>query len=112
MPTREEVSAQIRTDLAARGVTPAAPMYEFVLESLEVMNTGVADLDDELADIVFRLAWLAQAPTWVNRRSPDEFDTFVDSQIAECEKAVAAVRARWDAHRREQRHAPVAASEP
>lgn len=106
MPTREETSIQIRRDLTARGITPTVPMYEFVLESLEVMNAGVADLDDELADMAVRLAWLALAPTWVNRRVPTEFDAFVNSQITECEKAVAAIRARWEAHRKEQWEAP------
>lgn len=76
------------------------------------MCSGVADLDDELADKAVRLTWLAQAPTWVNRRVPHEFDAFVDSQIAECETAIAAVRARWEAHRNEPRHTPAAASGP
>ena len=63
-------------------------MYEFVLDSLEVMNAGVADLDDELADVAAPLAWLTQAPTWINRRNPDEFDAFVDSKLMECERAL------------------------
>ena len=112
MPTREEISVKILRDLAERGVTPADPMYEFALESLEAMNAGVADLDDELADIAARLAWLAQTPTWVNRRTPDEFDAFVDSKVAECERSLAAVRARWDTHRQEHPHASAGRPEP
>ena len=77
-------------------------MYEFVLDSLELMNAGIADIDDELADVASRLAWLAQAPTWVNRRSPDEFDAFVDSKLMQCERTLTAVRNRWETHRKEQ----------
>lgn len=112
MATREEVSSQIRRDLVARGVTPSDPMYEFMLQSMEVMNAGVADLDDEVADIAARLAWLAQAPTWVNRRTPDEFDVFVDSKLIECERMLVAVRARWGTHRREQPHTSAGKLQP
>ncbi len=102
MATREEMSRRIRQDLAARGVTPADPCYEFALPALEDMNRGVADLDDELAVIAAHLSWLAQAPTWVNRRTLDELDAFVNAQIAACEEGLAAVRARWERHRTEE----------
>jgi len=106
MPTREETSSQIRRDLAARGMTPIDPMYEFVLESLEIMNTGVADLDDELADLATRLDWLANAPTWINQREIAEFDCFVEAKLGECEMAVAAIRHRWKKHQGADRIAP------
>ena len=112
MPTREEVRGQIRRDLAARGVAPSDPMYQFALDSLEVMNAGVADLDDELADVAARVAWLAQAPTWVNRRSPAECDPFVDAKLMECESSLAAVRTRWETHRKEQPRTTTTMSEP
>ncbi len=107
MPTREEVSGQIRRDLAARGVTPSDPLYEFVLESMEVMNRGMADLDDELADLATRLDWLANAPTWINQREISEFDRFVEAKLDECETGLAAIRHRWKKHRGAGRVAPV-----
>jgi hypothetical protein len=94
--------------LAERGVTPADPGYGFVLLALDDMNNGVADLDDEIADIVGRLAWLAQVPTWINRRELDEFEGFVDSKLTECEATLAAVRARWEKHQAEKPIAPSA----
>ncbi len=103
MATREEMSRRIRQDLTDRGVSPADPFYEFVLESMETMNQGVADLDDELADIAGRLVWLAQAPTWINRRELDQFDAIVDAKLAECEATLAAVRERWEKHQAEKR---------
>ena len=112
MPTREQASLQFRQNLADRGVTPADPIYGFVLESMEAMNHGVADLDDELADIVRRLAWLAQAPTWVNQSDLDQFEAFVNAKLAECETAVAAVRARWEKHQAEKRMTPSASQKP
>ena len=108
MATREEMSRKIRQDLAARGVTPADPSYEFVLLALEDTNNGVADLDDEIADIAGRLAWLAQAPTWINRRELDQFEAFVNATLAECEATLAAVRARWEKHQAEKPIAPSA----
>lgn len=108
MPTREEMSRKIRQDLAARGVTPADLSYEFVLLALEDMNNGVADLDDELDAIARQLAWLAQAPTWINRRELDQFEAFVNSKLAECDATLAAVRARWGKHQAEKPIAPSA----
>jgi hypothetical protein len=70
------------------------------------MNEGTADLDDELADLAARLAWLANAPTWINRREPLEFDAFVAARLSECEAAVAALRARWEHHRAEAAQRP------
>ena len=102
MPTREQVSRKIRQDLTDRGVLPGDPLYTFVLLALEDMNSGVADLDDEVADIAGRLAWLAQAPTWINRRELDQFDAFVDAKLAECEATLAAVRERWEKHEAEK----------
>lgn len=98
MPTRETISPQIRQDLADRGMSPDDPVYQFVLESMETMNNGVADLDDELADIAGRLAWLARAPTWTNRRVPDQFDVFVNAKLVECEASLTDVRVRWKKH--------------
>lgn len=112
MPTREEVSGQIRRDLAARGVTPSDPIYEFALDSLELMNAGVADFDDELDDMAARLAWLAHAPTWVNRRGLDEFDAFVDSKLMECGRAMAAVCSRWEMHKKEHARTTPTIPEP
>ena len=112
MATREEMSREIRQDLAARGVTPADPSYEFVLLALEYMNNGVADLDDELGDIASQLAWLAQTPTWINRRELDQFEAFVDSKLTECEANLASVRARWEKHQAEKSIAPSVSQKP
>ncbi|MDP3073637.1 MAG: hypothetical protein Q8N18_25360 [Opitutaceae bacterium] len=112
MATREEISRKIRQDLADRGVTPGDPTYEFALQSMETMNQGVADLDDELGDIAGRLAWLAQAPTWINRRELDQFEAFVDSKLIECEATLAAVRARWEKHQAEKLIAPSVGQKP
>lgn len=111
MPTREEMSRKIRQDLAARGVTPVDPSYDFVLGALEDMNNGVADLDDELADLAARLTWLARAPTWINQRPLDEFDAFVNARLAECEAGLAAMRARWERHGTEKWFAPDSSTE-
>lgn len=102
MATREEMSRKIRQDLADRGITSVDPGFQFALLALEDMNQGVADLDDELADIAARLSWLAQAPTWINSRKLEEFDSFVDAQITACDAGLTAVRARWGRHRTEQ----------
>jgi hypothetical protein len=99
MATREETSRKIRADLAARGLDPDDPHYAFALQALEDMNEGTADLDDELDDLSQRLAWLADSPTWLNRREPAEFDGFVAARLDECERSLAAIRARWDGHR-------------
>lgn len=107
MPTREEISGKIRRDLAERGVTPADPIYEFVLESMETMNRGLADLDDELADLAMRLEWLASAPAWINHREIAEFDCFVEAKLGECETALAAIRHRWKKHQGAARVAPI-----
>ena len=106
MPTREETSRKIRADLAARGLAPDDAHFAFVLQALEDMNQGVADLDDELADMAARLVWLANAPTWVNRREPREFDAFVAARLIECETAMAALRTRWERHRVEAAQPP------
>ena len=106
MPTREEMSRKIRADLDARGLAPDDAHFAFVLQALEDMNQGVADLDDELADMAARLAWLANAPTWVNRREPGEFDAFVVARLSECETARAALRTRWERHRVEAAQPP------
>ena len=106
MPTREEISTKIRRDLSERGVTPSDPLYEFVLESMEAMNCGMADLDDELADLATRLDWLANAPTWINQRDVAEFDLFVEAKLGECEMALAAIRRRWKEHQGADRIAP------
>ena len=106
MPTREEISAKIRRDLTERGVTPSDPLYEFVIESTEAMNRGMADLDDELADLATRLGWLANAPTWTNHREIAEFDCFVETKLCECETALAAIRHRWKQHQGADRIAP------
>jgi hypothetical protein len=106
MPTQEENNTKIRRDLAERGVTPTDPMYEFVLESMEAMNRGMADFDDELADLATRLDWLANAPTWINQREVAEFDRFVDAKLGECETALAAIRQRWEKHQGADRLAP------
>lgn len=105
MPTRETISYHIRRDLADRGVRPEDPLYQFVLESVETMNNGVADLDDELADIAGRLAWLARAPTWTNRRVPDQFDAFVSDKLGQCEASLTDVRVRWKRHQAENQNA-------
>lgn len=112
MATREEMSPKIRQDLAARGVTPADPSYEFVLLALEDTNNGGADLDDELADIAGRLAWLALVLTWTNRREFDQFEAFVNAKFAECEASLAAVRTRWGKHQAEKPIAPSAGQKP
>lgn len=106
MPTREEISGKIRRDLAEHGVTPADPIYEFVLESMETMNRGMADLDDELADLATRLDWLANTPTWINQRDIAEFDCFVEAKLGECETALAAIRHRRKKHQGADRIAP------
>lgn len=103
MPTREEISIKIRRELAERGVAPSDPLYEFVLDSMEAMNRGMADLDYELADLAGRIAWLAQVPTWINQRPLDQFDAFVDAQLLHCEAALVLVRARWEKYRSEVR---------
>lgn len=112
MATREEISRKIRRDLEDRGLTPDDPTYEFALQSMETMNEGVADLDDELGDIAERLAWLAQAPTWVNRREPNQFVAFVDARLSECEATLAVVRARWEKHCAEKPLAPSVGKKP
>ena len=48
MPTREETSRKIGDDLAARGLAPDDAHFAFVLQAMEDMNQGTADLDDEL----------------------------------------------------------------
>ena len=101
MPTREETSRKIRADLAARGLASGDMHLAFVLQAMEDMNQGTADLDDELADLAERLQWLAAAPTWLNRRVPDEFDPFVIARFNDCEAALSAIRARWQQHRPE-----------
>ena len=106
MPTREEISAKIRRNLTERGVTPSDPLYEFVLESMEAMNRGMADLDDELADLATRLDWLANAPSWINQREIPEFDHCVEAKLGECETALAAIRRRWENHQRGDQIAP------
>lgn len=95
MPTREQVSAKIDHDLAARGLSKGDPHYDFVRQSLEDMNRGMADLDDELADLAERIAWLAKASSWVNERPPGEFELFVEEKLSECEKGLEAIRRRW-----------------
>ena len=101
MPTREEISRKIRANLAARGLAPGDVHFAFVLQAMEDMNHGTADLDDELADLAARLHWLAAAPTWLNRRVPDEFEPFVIARLNDCEAALSAIRARWQQHRAE-----------
>lgn len=101
MPTREETSRKIRADLAARGHAPDDAHFAFVLQAMEDMNQGTADLDDELADLAVRLQWLAAAPTWLNRRVPEEFDLFVIERLKDCEAALSTIRARWHQHRAE-----------
>ena len=75
------------------------------------MNEGIADVDDELAEVAARLAWLARAPTWLNQRTLEEFDSFVTAKLAECEASLAAVRARWEKHQAEQRPAASSSQE-
>jgi hypothetical protein len=106
MPTREEISGKIRRDLAERGVTPSDPLYEFLIESMEAMNLGMADLDDELADLATRLDWLANTPTWINQREIAEFDRFVAAKLGECETALVAIRHRWENHEKADQIAP------
>lgn len=48
MPTREETSRKICDDLAARGLARDDAHFAFVLQAMEDMNQGTADLDDEL----------------------------------------------------------------
>lgn len=103
MPTREQISEKIRRDLQECGLIPSDPHHAFVLDALETMNSGMADLDDELVALAERIEWLAQAATWVNQRPVDEFDPFVESQLARCERALARVRSRWEQHRNEDR---------
>ncbi len=106
MPTRDEMRKKIERDLRDRGVTPSDPRYDFVRQTMEDMNQGMADLDDELASVAEQLQWLANAPTWVNVRKPEEFDRFVEVKIAECEAALAALKQRWEKHKKEPKLPP------
>lgn len=103
MPTREEISVKIQRDFADRGLDPGDPIHAFALESLESFNRGVADLDDELADIAARLEWLATAATWMDCRAPGEFEAFVVAKLSQCDTAIGAIRSRWEQHLNEAR---------
>ncbi len=100
MPTREEIRIRMLHELSARGLHPSDPSYAFALQAMEDMNQGVADLDDELADIAARLRWLARAPTWVNQRKPGEFEAFVAARFDECTATLVGIRSRWEQYLR------------
>lgn len=101
MPTRREVSRSIQETLEAHGLSPSDPRYGFTRQTLEDLNNGTADLDDELASIAEQLVWLLHAPTWLNERPAEEFTPFVESKLAECERSLALLRQRWEQHLRE-----------
>lgn len=107
MPTRREVSHSIQETLEAHGLSPSDPKYAFTRQTLEDLNNGTADLDDELASIAEQLAWLLHAPSWLNERPIEEFTGFVESKIAECERSLALLRQRWEHHQREQASAGI-----
>lgn len=102
MPTRAEVSRSIQQTLEAHGLSPSDPRYAFTRQTLEDLNNGTADLDDELAAIAEQLTWLLHAPTWLNERPAEEFPRFVEAKLAECERSLALLRQRWEQHLREQ----------
>lgn len=106
MPTRREVSQSIQQTLEAHGLSPSDPRYAFTRETIEDLNNGTADLDDELASIAEQLAWLLHAPTWLNERPAKEFTAFVETKLAECKRSLALIRRRWDQHQREQAATP------
>lgn len=101
MPTRTEVSRSIQQTLEAHGLTPSDPRYAFTRQTLEDLNNGTADLDDELASLAEQLAWLLGTPTWLNERPVEEFTPFVESKLAECERSLSLLRQRWEQHQRE-----------
>lgn len=111
MPTRREVSRSIQQTLEAHGLSPSDPRYAFTRQTLEDLNNGTADLDDELASIAEQLAWLLHAPTWLNERPVEEFTPFVEAKLVECERSLALLRQRWEQHLREQ-STPAGASPP
>jgi hypothetical protein len=102
MPTREQVSRDIRQELAGRNYPPGDPLQAFALQAMEDMNQGMADLDDELAFLADRMVWLAQAPTWFSQRPAAEFEGFVNAKLDECETALGLVRQRWQKHQQEK----------
>lgn len=102
MPTRREVSLSIQETLEAHGLCPSDPKYAFTRQTLEDLNNGTADLDDELAAIAEQLTWLLHAPTWLNDRPVEEFTPFVESKLSECERTLSLLRQRWEEHQREQ----------
>lgn len=95
MPTREETSAKIDRDLAERGMTKEDPRYGFVRQTMEDMNHGMADLDDELEALAERIHWLLNAPTWLGERPSGQFEHFVEEKLDACERDLAALRQRW-----------------
>lgn len=107
MPTREQVSHDIRQQLAGRNYPPGDPLHAFALQAMEDMNGGLADLDDELAFLADRLSWLAQVPTWINQRPAAEFEDFVTAKLDECDAALRLVRERWQKHQQEARLRPI-----
>lgn len=48
MPTRQQISLQLRQELADRGMTPADPMYAFTLQSMEDLNLMFRETLDSL----------------------------------------------------------------
>lgn len=106
MPTRAEVSRSIQQTLEAHCLIPIDPRYAFTRQTLEDLNNGTADLDDELASIAEQLTWLLHAPTWLNERPAAEFTPFVESKMSECERTLSLLRQRWEQHQREQAPTP------
>ncbi|MBP6865172.1 MAG: hypothetical protein KBC32_07845 [Candidatus Didemnitutus sp.] len=102
MPTRHEVSHSIQQTLEAHGLSPSDPRYALTRQTLEDLNNGTADLDDELASIAEQLTWLLGAPTWLNERPVEEFTPFVESKLSECERTLSLLRQRWEQHQRER----------
>lgn len=98
MPTREEYSREIKERRGAAGDERQGTALEQVMEQL---NGAVAELDDELASIVEKLAWLSKV-NWTNQRPVAEFGTFVETKIGECEAQMASIRARWQTEWAEQ----------
>lgn len=101
MPTRDEISRDIRRKLDDSSLPSDTPLHSFVLQAMEDMNHGMADLDDELASLAARLSWLATVPTWTNERPIGEFTGYVEARLSDCEAALVLVRRRWEKHLQE-----------
>jgi hypothetical protein len=89
MPMEKEGSREITEESAAgerHDATVAA-------QQSEQLN-DLVDVDDELAALADRLAWLSDVP-WTNQRIVAEFGPFVDQKIAECESHMSAIHERW-----------------